>query len=223
MRSAYLVLVLTSCISYTMDSQTENPCSKLSLAQAKKEIGHCINLEYSFPLKQLLQQFGSQLSEKVKDHYLFNCYARPSIAPLFLALGANANLHRQCGCKKAAWSGLLTDSCKYESILHLAAETGNSGVVKALLEYKAQVNAINAQNETPLMKASRIRATNFTGSSTRYIEDYIEIIEHLVAAGADATLVNRASKTALQIAHIEITNPQKRQIIVNCLTCQKIK
>lgn len=195
---------------------------EISLPKAKKEIGHFINLGQSLPVEKLLVLFGPQLTQKEKDHYLFNCYARPTIAPLFLALGANANLHRDCGCKNAAWSG-LPNGCKHESILHLAAETGNSDVVKVLLEYKAKINALNAQNETPLMKACLIRATNFNRGSLRHIEDYIEIIKHLVYAGADVTLKNKAGKTALEIAQTEITNAKEREIIVNFLSCQKIK
>lgn len=222
MQLVYLFLLCTAATLNAMHTNQESAFNKSPFIVAKEHIEHCIAYDITSTAKPLLTRYGSQLSQKEKDKYLISCYARPGMAPLILKLGADANVHFHCNCTSCALSG-LPNSCKKESILHVAAARGNPGVVKALLDYNAYVNARDEKQETPLMKACRIHAINASRGDKRYIGDYMYTIEYLIEAKADRNLINQEGKTALQIAQTEIEDPKGREIIVNSLACQKIK
>lgn len=184
---------------------------------AKREIQTCIGFDKAGTLEPLLEEWGSHMSQQEKNEFLLDCYARPNVAPLILALGCNPNVHEKCQC----WPG-IPNTCKKVSILHVAAERGNPLVAKALLAYDALVDAIDSENEeTPLMKACRVVQINGYRGDNRYISHYCWTITYLLRAGADVSLKNKAGKTALQIAQ-EIADPHHRTCIVNLLPLQKI-
>lgn len=186
-----------------------------SLDQAKKQIDYWIGFNRPTNVKILLDLYGSQLSQKEKDEYLRGCYARPGIAPMLLALGADSNVHLCKYCKDKT-----SAECTGQTILHVAAQTGNPGVVKTVLEHSAQINDVDANQETPLMLACRAHAIYSTRGDTRNLGHYTDIIGQLIAAKADTKLTNKDDKTALQIAQTELQDPHVRQIIVDMLTKQ---
>lgn len=193
------------------------------MAKAKEEIDTAIAFDQAHKVQILIQSFGNQLSQKEKNKYLLNYYARPQSAPLLLAIGADEDIHFNCSCLQSRNSGLPNQRYQ-ESILHMAAECGNWGVVQALLKYKAIVDARDTHTqETSLMKVCRIRAIDYYRWDRRYLGDYITIIEDLIETGADQSLTNKERKTALQIAQTEIEDLKKREIIVKYLSCQKLK
>ena len=220
----FLLFTATAASSMEMDPSTQKLIEeyrKLSLEDAKGKISTSIGFDKSYDLKVLIHLFGDQISQDEKNKYLLHCYARPYSAPLILGLGANANVHNKCECISSALSG-LPNSCKKYSILHEAAERGNPAVVKALLEYKAHVDARDDKQETALMKACHLQQINGYRGDNRYIGHYTLTIEYLLKAGADEFLTNAAGKTALQIAQTEIANLQHREIIVKYLSNKKI-
>ncbi len=75
-----------------------------------------------------------------------------------------------------------------KTALHVASIRGHHSVIRSLIEAHADLNARDAELETPLMYATGGEA----GSAS--------IVEALVAAGADPNLRNRSGWTALMIA-----------------------
>lgn len=215
----YLIAIISSS-SLAMDPWTTNKTEefqKLSLAVAKDRISIAIAFDESYDLKILLQLFGNQLSQEEKNEHLLNCYARPHSAPLILGLGADANVHNECKCISSALSG-FPNSCKKYSILHEAAERGNPGVVKALLEHGAHIDPIDKEKEeTALMKACRLNQIGGYRGNRRYIDAYYWTVTYLVQNGADTTLKNKAGKTAIEIAQEDISDLKHREIIIRCL------
>lgn len=218
----YLLAIVFS-YSFAMDPNTRKKIKEfqqLSLAQAKDKISTAIAFDESYDLKILLQLFGPQISKEEKNKHLLNCYARPYSAPLILALGANPNVHNNCECRFIFDN---PNNCKKYSILHEAAERGNPGVVEALLDFKAHVDAVEKDTqETPLMKACRIKAIYYSRGDARSLGNYLYLIRKLIDVGANLKLTNNAGKTARQIAQTEIQDPKARKIVVDFLSCQKI-
>ncbi len=75
--------------------------------------------------------------------------------------------------------------------LHYAAEWDSSEIVKKFIDHRAELNAVNHQGETPLMRA----AYNLCSRG-----DDHEQIGILTKAGADVTIRNLSGYTALTIA-----------------------
>ena len=86
-----------------------------------------------------------------------------NVVSLLLKQGANVNFrYRDTGCGNEYHNGTTP--------LHNAVKCGNEEIVKLLISYGADVNAVNSQGETPLMQAS-------SGSS--------KLVEILLDNGAD--------------------------------------
>lgn len=194
---------------------------KLTLDKAKKKLGRKINRDQAYRAQILITIFGPQFSQEYKNNCLVSCYNRPEIASLLLAIGADSNAHSHCKCLTAKWNGRPND-CHKESILHLAAKTGNSSTVQALLEYKAKVDAQDFAGETPFMKASRIQAVYWSRGDERGLGHYFKIIRLLLKYGADGTKINSEGETALKIAQKEIKQDKLRILIVAELSLKKI-
>lgn len=209
-----LVIFLSgySFISYSMDDPE-------LISSAKNDIRRYVGLNNPYHVTQLLARFGKYLSQEEKDKHLHRCalWGRCRITPQLLALGANPKL-QLLGCRCTN----LPCTCEQESLLHIAASRGNLKEVEALLEHGAEPNALSQNLETPLMKACRTKALYFQRGARRWVGCYVAIIQKLLEYGANASLVNKTGNTALQIAQMEIANPQYRQAIVNCFTIQKI-
>jgi hypothetical protein len=75
--------------------------------------------------------------------------------------------------------------------LHFAALTGHLDVVRALVDAKSNVNAVNVHGNTPLHNAA-------AGLSP--LEVYSEIVWCLLASGADVLAANKFGKTPLDVA-----------------------
>jgi len=73
-----------------------------------------------------------------------------------------------------------------QTALHVAAEDRNLRAAKALIEFKAPINAQNTYGDTPLHVATHL--------------DSVEGVELLLSRGADVDLCNDDGKTALHIA-----------------------
>ena len=72
------------------------------------------------------------------------------------------------------------------------------------------MNALDDKQETALMKACRISAINFSRGDKRYLDDYTNLIMDLIEAGAKPAIINKAGKTALQIAQTEDPRSQNK-------------
>ena len=81
------------------------------------------------------------------------------------------------------------------TLLHHAAEVGHIGLVNALIEAGAEVNAQNDRDQTPLHIAA---------------ENSIDVVNALIAAGAEVNAQNDRDQTPLHIAaensHIDVVN-----------------
>lgn len=194
---------------------------KLTLDKAQKKLRRRINRDDPYTAQILIDIFSPQFSQEYKNNCLVSCYNRPEIASLLLTIGADSNTHSHCICLTAKWNGRPND-CHKESILHLAAKTGNTGTVQALLEYKAEVDAEDHLGETPLMKASRIQAVYWSRGDERGLGHYFKIIRLLLKYGADRTKINSKGETALKIAQKEIRQDKLRTLIVAELSLKKI-
>ncbi|TWW60062.1 Ankyrin repeat and death domain-containing protein 1A [Takifugu flavidus] len=72
------------------------------------------------------------------------------------------------------------------SVLHPVSERGDTGFVQLLLEYKADTNARNQDQEAPLHLAVK--------------NNHIPVIHCLLTAGCDVNAINKRSQTALHVA-----------------------
>lgn len=224
MKRFYLFLLFIASISFSMDSHSQYlkaEYQKLSLEKAKIEIERNIRAHDADKVKMLLELFGNKLSQQEKDSYFFDCYRSPRLVSCFLDIGADVNIHYDC---KQSQHSELSNPCTQENMLHMAADVKNYDLIKILLKYNPLINALDNQQETPLMKACAQRVYTMTqGGHKKYIPLSIDLILDLIEAGANRSLTNESGKTALQIAQTEIVDLEQRQIIVELLTCKKTK
>jgi ankyrin repeat protein len=80
-----------------------------------------------------------------------------------------------------------------ESPLHLASGNGNVGIARKLMDLGADVNATNARQETPLIKA----ASGAMGSGSMPEDKRIRMCRDLIERGADLDARDFEGKTAL--------------------------
>jgi uncharacterized protein len=84
--------------------------------------------------------------------------------------------------------------------LIVSAFSRNISVVRALLDFGANVDSRNGQNQTALMFSVKPRNALESKNSAR-VENQVEIIRMLLKAGADPNAQDNESQTALEIAY----------------------
>jgi hypothetical protein len=114
------------------------------------------------------------------------------------------------GCStEVSGSELTCPSCKFPLSklggLSAAILTKNPGRVAGLIQLGADVNAVDTNGRTPLMIAAAINS--------------VEIVQMLLAAGANPEFINTAGETALSIAQSrEVERIIRRAIVVTRFT-----
>ncbi|EFA83081.1 hypothetical protein PPL_03869 [Heterostelium album PN500] len=77
-----------------------------------------------------------------------------------------------------------------QTAMHWAARNGHDGIIKILIKYRAGLNVVDPQGESPVFKAA--------------FKDHVDCIRLLVATGKiDLTLKNKDGQTPLNIAKSE--------------------
>jgi ankyrin repeat protein len=116
--------------------------------------------------------------------------ARPDVVAVLLAHGAQV------------------DALDYKknTPLHHAAAMGCAAAVRSLLDAGAVATATNTYKETPLHRSC-------SGGATAMTKDRLDIVDRLLAAGADLEALESSDRTPLWFAAATGTSPQPAPVV----------
>ncbi|MBA0785171.1 hypothetical protein Gotri_026939 [Gossypium trilobum] len=82
--------------------------------------------------------------------------------------------------------GQTTDDLDGCTLLHLACETGDIGMIELLLQYGANINVMDSRGQTPLHRC--------------ILKGKAAVAKLLLTRGADPQVLNRENKTPVELA-----------------------